>query len=324
MLIEVNNLKKYFPISTGLFAKSTSNVKAVDDVSFSIARGETLGLVGESGCGKSTVGRCILKLIELTGGEILFDGKDVINLTKKELKSFRKKIQIIFQDPYSSLNPVITIGGMLKEILKFHKIAEGSQADKRIYELLDIVGLKKYHSKKYPHEFSGGQRQRIVIAKALSVEPEFIVCDEPVSALDVSIQSQILNLLNDLQKEFNLTYLFISHDLSVVEHISNRVCVMYLGKIVEEIESKNIFNASRHPYTKALISAVPVPDPKNKSKRIILSGDIPSPADIPSGCSFHPRCPQAFADCKKISLQLAGTPANKVRCLLYPESYPQS
>jgi len=324
MLIEVNNLKKYFPISTGLFAKSTSNVKAVDDVSFSIARGETLGLVGESGCGKSTVGRCILKLIELTGGEILFDGKDVINLTKKELKSFRKKIQIIFQDPYSSLNPVITIGGMLKEILKFHKIAEGSQADKRIYELLDIVGLKKYHSKKYPHEFSGGQRQRIVIAKALSVEPEFIVCDEPVSALDVSIQSQILNLLNDLQKEFNLTYLFISHDLSVVEHISNRVCVMYLGKIVEEIESKNIFNASRHPYTKALISAVPVPDPKNKSKRIILSGDIPSPADIPSGCSFHPRCPQAFADCKKISPQLAGTPANKVRCLLYPESYPQS
>ena len=324
MLIEVNNLKKYFPISTGLFAKSTSNVKAVDDVSYSIARGETLGLVGESGCGKSTVGRCILKLIELTGGEILFDGKDVINLTKKELKSFRKKIQIIFQDPYSSLNPVITIGGMLKEILKFHKIAEGSQADKRIYELLDIVGLKKYHSKKYPHEFSGGQRQRIVIAKALSVEPEFIVCDEPVSALDVSIQSQILNLLNDLQKEFNLTYLFISHDLSVVEHISNRVCVMYLGKIVEEIESKNIFNASRHPYTKALISAVPVPDPKNKSKRIILSGDIPSPADIPSGCSFHPRCPQAFANCKKISPQLAGTPANKVRCLLYPESYPQS
>ena len=324
MLIEVNNLKKYFPISTGLFAKSTSNVKAVDDVSFSIARGETLGLVGESGCGKSTVGRCILKLIELTGGEILFDGKDVINLTKKELKSFRKKIQIIFQDPYSSLNPVITIGGMLKEILKFHKIAEGSQADKRIYELLDIVGLKKYHSKKYPHEFSGGQRQRIVIAKALSVEPGFIVCDEPVSALDVSIQSQILNLLNDLQKEFNLTYLFISHDLSVVEHISNRVCVMYLGKIVEEIESKNIFNASRHPYTKALISAVPVPDPKNKSKRIILSGDIPSPADIPSGCSFHPRCPQAFANCKKISPQLAGTPANKVRCLLYPESYPQS
>ena len=213
---------------------------------------------------------------------------------------------------------------MLKEILKFHKIAEGSQADKRIYELLDIVGLKKYHSKKYPHEFSGGQRQRIVIAKALSVEPEFIVCDEPVSALDVSIQSQILNLLNDLQKEFNLTYLFISHDLSVVEHISNRVCVMYLGKIVEEIESKNIFNASRHPYTKALISAVPVPDPKNKSKRIILNGDIPSPADIPSGCSFHPRCPQAFANCKKISPQLAGTPANKVRCLLYPESYPQS
>ena len=324
MLIEVKNLKKYFPISTGLFAKSTSSVKAIDDVSFSIARGETLGLVGESGCGKSTVGRCILKLIEPTGGEILFDGKDVINLTKKELKSFRKKIQIIFQDPYSSLNPVITIGGMLKEILKFHKIAEGSQADKRIYELLDIVGLKKYHSKKYPHEFSGGQRQRIVIAKALSVEPEFIVCDEPVSALDVSIQSQILNLLNDLQKEFNLTYLFISHDLSVVEHISNRVCVMYLGKIVEEIESKNIFNASRHPYTKALISAVPVPDPKNKSKRIILNGDIPSPADIPSGCSFHPRCPQAFANCKKISPQLAGTPANKVRCLLYPESYPQS
>lgn len=321
-ILEVLDLKKYFQITEGLFKKSKNFVKAVDGVSFSIAKGETLGLVGESGCGKSTVGRCILKLIELTSGKILFNGKDIVNTTKKELLSLRKKIQIIFQDPYSSLNPAITIGGMIKEILKFHKIAEGAQADKRIYELLEIVGLKKYHSKKYPHEFSGGQRQRIVIAKALSVEPEFIVCDEPVSALDVSIQSQILNLLSDLQREFNLTYLFISHDLSVVEHISDRVCVMYLGKIVEEIQPENIFNSSRHPYTQALISAVPVPDPINKSKRIILTEDIPSPSEIPTGCSFHPRCPKAFSDCSKISPVLSGSPGSKVRCLLYPESYP--
>jgi oligopeptide transport system ATP-binding protein len=315
ILLEIQSLKKYFPVKEGLFKSSNSFVKAVDDVSFSIKRGETLGLVGESGCGKSTVGRCILKLIEPTDGKILFNGIDVLSLDKKGLTEFRKKIQIIFQDPYSSLNPVITVGGMLKEILKFHKIAEGSAADKRVYELLDIVGLKKYHSKKYPHEFSGGQRQRIVIAKALSVEPEFIVCDEPVSALDVSIQSQILNLLSDLQKEFNLTYLFISHDLSVVEYISDRVCVMYLGKIVEEIESKSIFSDSLHPYTQALISAVPVPDPKSKSKRIILNGDIPSPSNIPSGCSFHPRCPVSFSECKTITPQLKGISGKRVSCL---------
>lgn len=321
-ILELKNLKKYFPVNEGLFSKSKSFVHAVDDVSFSIKKGETLGLVGESGCGKSTVGRCILRLIEPTTGKIIFNGKNIPELSKKELTAFRKKIQIIFQDPYSSLNPAITIGGMLKEILKFHKIAEGSQADKRIYELLEIVGLKKYHSKKYPHEFSGGQRQRIVIAKALSLEPEFIVCDEPVSALDVSIQSQILNLLSDLQKEFNLTYLFISHDLSVVEHISDRVCIMYLGKIVEEIKSKEIFTSCRHPYTKALISAVPVPDPMNKSVKIILKGDIPSPSNIPTGCSFHPRCPEAFTDCKSITPVLSNSLSNKVSCLLYPESYP--
>ncbi|CAN5627130.1 dipeptide ABC transporter ATP-binding protein [soil metagenome] len=323
-LLEVKNLKKYFPIKKGIFSKTVGNVKAVDDVNFTIKRGETLGLVGESGCGKTTVGRSLLRLIEPTGGQIIYDGKDITNISQNELKTYRKEMQIIFQDPYSSLNPRITVGGMLSEILKFHEIAEGDAAQKKVEELLERVGLRKIYARRYPHEFSGGQRQRIGIARALSVEPKFIVCDEPVSALDVSIQSQIINLLMDLQKEMGLTYLFISHDLSVVEYISSRVSVMYLGKMVEKAETEELFANPKHPYSQALLSAVPVPDPKNKSKRIILTGDVPSPANVPTGCYFHPRCPKVFSDCSKIGPELAPDNAShKVRCLLYPESYPK-
>ncbi|HEX2788243.1 MAG TPA: dipeptide ABC transporter ATP-binding protein [Ignavibacteria bacterium] len=321
-LLEVKNLQKFFPIKKGLFSKTIGYVKAVDDVSFTIKRGQTLGLVGESGCGKTTVGRSILRLIEPTGGEVYFDGKNITAMSQDELKDMRKQMQIIFQDPYSSLNPRITVGGMLTEILKFHHIAEGAAAEKRVEELLEKVGLRKIHARRYPHEFSGGQRQRIGIARALSVEPKFIVCDEPVSALDVSIQSQILNLLIELQKEMNLTYLFISHDLSVVEHISDNVSIMYLGKIVESAGVQNVYEHPKHPYTQALLSAAPVPDPEQKSSRIILKGDIPSPANVPSGCYFHPRCPKAFEDCPVISPVLAGE--HQVRCLLYPESYPKT
>lgn len=321
-LLEVKNLQKFFPIKKGLFSKTIGYVKAVDDVSFTIKRGQTLGLVGESGCGKTTVGRSILRLIEPTGGEVYFDGKNITAMSQDELKDMRKQMQIIFQDPYSSLNPRITVGGMLTEILKFHHIAEGAAAEKRVEELLEKVGLRKIHARRYPHEFSGGQRQRIGIARALSVEPKFIVCDEPVSALDVSIQSQILNLLIELQKEMNLTYLFISHDLSVVEHISDNVSIMYLGKIVESAGVQDVYEHPKHPYTQALLSAAPVPDPEQKSSRIILKGDIPSPANVPSGCYFHPRCPKAFEDCPVISPVLAGE--HQVRCLLYPESYPKT
>lgn len=322
VLLEVKGLKKYFPIKTGVFSKTVGQVKAVDDVSFSIKRGETLGLVGESGCGKTTVGRAILRLIEPTAGEVIFDGKDITQMPLKELKQYRKQMQIIFQDPYSSLNPRITVGGMLSEILKFHEIAEGEAAEKKVEDLLEKVGLRKIHARRYPHEFSGGQRQRIGVARALSVEPKFIVCDEPVSALDVSIQSQIINLLQDLQKEFDITYLFISHDLSVVEHISNRVCVMYLGQLVEIADSNELYANPMHPYTQALLSAAPVPDPNKKSKRIILTGDVPSPAKVPSGCYFHPRCPKVFGDCSTIRPVLAGGGDHVQRCLLYPDSYP--
>lgn len=325
ILLEVQNLKKYFPIKRGIFSKTIGYVKAVDDVSFTINKGETLGLVGESGCGKTTIGRSLLRLIEPTGGRVTFEGEDITAMNSKQLKTVRKQMQIIFQDPYSSLNPRMTVGGMITEILKYHQIAEGDKAEKMVTDLLERVGLSKLHARRYPHEFSGGQRQRIGIARALSVEPKFIVCDEPVSALDVSIQSQIINLLQDLQKELELTYLFISHDLSVVEHISDRVCVMYLGQIVETADVKELYAATKHPYSQALLSAVPVPDPKAKKSRIILTGDVPSPANVPTGCYFHPRCPQIIkGQCEHIEPVLA--PLNQtthfVKCLLYPESYP--
>jgi oligopeptide transport system ATP-binding protein len=326
VLIEVQNLKKYFPIKKGVFSKTIGNVKAVDDVSFKINKGETLGLVGESGCGKTTIGRSILRLIEPTGGKVLFEGNDVIKMNSKDLKQVRKEMQIIFQDPYSSLNPRMTVGGMISEIIKYHRIAEGEAAEKKVYDILEMVGLSKLHARRYPHEFSGGQRQRIGVARAISVEPKFIVCDEPVSALDVSIQSQIINLLQDLQKELHLTYLFISHDLSVVEHISDRVSVMYLGQIVEVADVKELYAHTKHPYSQALLSAVPVPDPRLKRSRIILTGDVPSPANVPSGCYFHPRCPQIIkGECERIRPELAqlNQTDHEVKCLLYPESYPK-
>jgi oligopeptide transport system ATP-binding protein len=325
ILLEVKNLKKYFPIKKGLFSKTVGNVKAVDDVSFQIRKGETLGLVGESGCGKTTIGRSLLRLIEPTGGEVTFEGQNVMTMDSKDLKKIRKDMQIIFQDPYSSLNPRMTVGGMITEILKFHEISEGEAAEKRVLDLLDIVGLSKLHARRYPHEFSGGQRQRIGIARALSVEPKFIVCDEPVSALDVSIQSQIINLLQDLQNNLGLTYLFISHDLSVVEHISDRVAVMYLGQIVEIADCKELYASTKHPYSEALLSAVPVPDPRKKRSRIILTGDVPSPANVPSGCYFHPRCPKIkIGECEHIRPVLASLnqTSHEVKCILYPESYP--
>jgi peptide/nickel transport system ATP-binding protein len=325
ILVDVQNLKKYFPIKKGVFSKTIGYVKAVDDVSFQIKKGETLGLVGESGCGKTTIGRSLLRLIEPTSGKVIFEGKDVTEMKSDELKRIRKDMQIIFQDPYSSLNPRMTVGGMITEILKFHQISEGEKAEKRVMELLEIVGLSKLHARRYPHEFSGGQRQRIGVARALSVEPKFIVCDEPVSALDVSIQSQIINLLQDLQKEFHLTYLFISHDLSVVEHISDRVAVMYLGQIVEVADCVDLYKQVKHPYSEALLSAVPIPDPKAKRMRIILQGDVPSPSKVPTGCYFHPRCPKIIkGQCEHIEPVLASLnqSTHEVKCLLYPESYP--
>lgn len=325
ILLDVQNLKKYFPIKKGLLSKTVGYVKAVDDVSFKINKGETLGLVGESGCGKTTIGRTLLRLIEPTGGRVFFQGKDVTEMDAGDLKRLRKDMQIIFQDPYSSLNPRMTVGGMITEILKYHEIAEGDAAEKRVMELLEKVGLSRLHARRYPHEFSGGQRQRIGIARALSVEPKFIVCDEPVSALDVSIQSQIINLLQDLQKELGLTYLFISHDLSVVEHISDRVAVMYLGQIVEISDCKDLYADTKHPYSQALLSAVPIPDPRKKRNRIILTGDVPSPANVPTGCYFHPRCPKIIkGECEHVHPLLAplNQSSHMVKCLLYPESWP--
>ena len=325
ILLKVENLKKYFPIKKGLISKTVGYVKAVDDVSFVIKKGETLGLVGESGCGKTTIGRTLLRLIEPTGGRVEFEGQDVTTMDNNDLKKLRKDMQIIFQDPYSSLNPRMTVGGMITEILKYHEIAEGEKADKMVMDLLEKVGLSKLHARRYPHEFSGGQRQRVGIARALSVEPKFIVCDEPVSALDVSIQSQIINLLQDLQKEMGLTYLFISHDLSVVEHISDRVAVMYLGQIVEISDCKELYANTRHPYSEALLSAVPIPDPKQKRKRIILTGDVPSPANVPTGCYFHPRCPKIIkGECEHVRplLRSLNQSSHEVKCLLYPESWP--
>jgi peptide/nickel transport system ATP-binding protein len=297
VLLEVKNLKKYFPVKRGIFRRTVGWVKAVDGVNFFIRRGETLGLVGESGCGKTTTGRAILKLIEPDpGSQILFhdDGRtiDIAKLRPRQMKPLRRKMQIIFQDPYSSLNPRMTIGDIIGEPLVIHGVASTRrEREARVKELLEAVGLNPAYMKRYPHEFSGGQRQRIGIARALALDPQLVVCDEPVSALDVSIQAQVINLLEDLQKEFGLTYLFIAHDLSVVRHISDRVAVMYLGKIVEMAETEELFQNPKHPYTEALLSAVPVPDPDVKMERIILEGDVPSPVNPPAGCVFHPRCP---------------------------------
>ena len=324
-LLEVKGLKKYFPIRRGVFSKTVGYVKAVDDVSFSIKPGETLGLVGESGCGKTTTGRAILRLIEPTAGSVKFEGEEVTKMSGQRLREMRRNMQIIFQDPYSSLNPRITVGGMLTEILKVHRLrkTEAEMRD-RVNELLEIVGLSPLHARRYPHEFSGGQRQRIGIARALSVEPKFIVCDEPVSALDVSIQSQVLNLLMDLQEKLGLTYLFIAHDLSVVKHISDRVAVMYLGEIVEITDYKSLYANPKAPYTESLLSAVPIANPRGKRARIVLTGDVPSPANAPSGCYFHPRCPKVMPECPSIHPKLeADSPDHSVRCLIYPESWPQ-
>ncbi len=298
-ILEVSHLKKYFPVKGGFFGGVTGEVKAVDDVSFSIKKGTTMGLVGESGCGKSTTGRTILRLIEKTSGTILFNGADVSAADKKKLRELRTKMQIIFQDPYSSLSPRLPVGEIIGEAVKQHHLVPKEQYDGYISQVMKNCGLQEYHKDRYPHEFSGGQRQRICIARALALKPEFIVCDEPVSALDVSIQAQIINLLKELQEKMNLTYLFISHDLSVVEHISDTIGVMYLGGLVETGNTADIFENPLHPYTKALFSAIPMPDPDMKLNRMILEGDIPSPANPPKGCKFHTRCRECMDICKE-------------------------
>ena len=295
-LVQVSHLVKYFPVRSGILQRVEAWVQAVDDVSFAIRRGETIGLVGESGCGKTTVGRAILRLIEPTSGSVRFDGVDILHLKARELRAMRRNMQIIFQDPYSSLDPRKPIAESISEGLDIHGVGTPKERFQRVLDLLRKVGLEDYHARRYPHEFSGGQRQRIGIARALAVQPEFIVADEPVSALDVSIQAQVLNLLKDLQQELDLTYLFIAHNMGVVEHISDRVAVMYLGKIVEIARSKEMFANPLHPYTQALMSAIPIPDPHLHRQRIILTGDVPSPLNPPSGCRFHPRCPAVMQD----------------------------
>ena len=317
-ILEVSHLKKYFPIKGGMFGKQVGAVKAVDDVSFTLKRGTTMGLVGESGCGKSTTGRTILRLIEKTDGQVVFNGKDVYGLSNREMRDMRTKMQIIFQDPYSSLSPRLPVGEIIGEAVREHNLVPKSEYADYVTKIMDDCGLQSYHKDRYPHEFSGGQRQRICIARALALNPEFVVCDEPVSALDVSVQAQIINLLKELQEKRNLTYLFISHDLSVVEHISDTIGVMYLGGLVETGTTADIFANPLHPYTEALFSAIPMPDPDLKRNRIILEGNIPSPANPTKGCKFHTRCRKCMEICKNQVPEVKDMGnGHKVRCHLY-------
>lgn len=304
ILLDIRGLKKYFTVQSGFLSGRRGIVKAVDGVDLQIYRGETLGLVGESGCGKTTLGRLIMRLEDPTEGEIFFEGENIPDYSGKRLKSYRREVQLIFQDPYSSLNPRKSAGSIIGEPFIVHKLANGKEREAEVVRLMEVVGLNREQMGRYPHEFSGGQRQRIGIARAIALRPKLVIADEPVSALDVSIQAQILNLLRDLQSEFNLTYLFISHDLSVVEHVSDRIAVMYLGKIVELAEVKTFYENPLHPYTRVLLSAVPAPDPGRKKERIILGGDVPSPIDPPAGCSFHPRCPHRMDICDKVEPKL--------------------
>lgn len=320
VLLKVDNLQKYFPIRSGMFARVTGAVKAVDDVSFEVFEGETLGIVGESGCGKSTTGRVLMRLHEPTGGKVEFDGVDMTSLSSEEMRKMRRDIQMVFQDPYASLNPRHTIEKILEEPLIVHGIGTPTERKKKVLEFLEIVGLSAYHAKRYPHQFSGGQRQRIGIARALMTNPKLIIADEPVSALDVSIQAQVLNLMKKLQEDLNLTYIFIAHDLGVVRHISDRVGVMYLGRMVELATSESLYDKPLHPYTQALLSAVPIPDPEFKSEEIVLMGDIPSASNPPSGCSFHTRCPYATDVCKQKTPVLQEVkPGHSVACHLVNE-----
>lgn len=324
-LLEIKGLQKHFPIKTGFFKKTTGHIKAVDGIDVKVFPGETVGIVGESGCGKSTTGRTILRLLEPTAGEVWFDGKDLAKLGKEEMRQMRKNLQMIFQDPYASLNPRMTVKQMLLESLEVHNIGTAKERLRQVEEIIEVVGLRKEHLNRHPNDFSGGQRQRLGIARALIVKPKLVIADEPVSALDVSIQSQILNLLKDLKKEFDLTLLFISHDLSVVKHICDRVAVMYLGRVVEIADKKSLFQNPSHPYTQALLSAVPAVHPAQKRERIILQGDLPSPANPPSGCTFHPRCRHAVDICKTAAPALQDIGGGQlVSCHLYQGEMLQS